>query len=181
VNVLFLALSGARGDGVMIEAGQVVSDGGRAVVLTDTFRPWRAEDVPPGVELLGIGGFEKEHLPLRIEHVMVFGPERVLGAVAKGSVRRVATRAQSIYRRRLANPIHRRAMVAYRKIWRNHQYRHMMASLVRGGDFDYIVVANFASITLGARIQRDLDAAAQARPVTRFSIDHLADAPVAVG
>lgn len=179
MNVLFLGVGNSQVKGTIAQSEQVLCDGGRALILVETFRPWRKEALPDGVELVGLGSLEKDHWPLRIEQVLLFRlPDGLLRAVGRGPARKFGNRARSWYDERFAERAHRRIVSRYRRIWRNRNHEHLMSWLVRRGDLDYVVVTNYASIPLGARIQHDLDATSTPRPKVRFSIDHLEDVPL---
>jgi hypothetical protein len=179
VNVLFLGLGNSRVKGTIAESEQVTRDGGRALILVETYRPWQKEAVPDGVELVGLGSLEKGHWPLGSERLLLFRlPDSALRAMGRGPVRKFSTRARRAYKERFADRVHRRFMSQYRRIWRNRNHQLLMSSLVRRGDLDYIVVTNYASVPWGARIQRELDATSTPRPKVRFSIDHLEDVPL---
>jgi hypothetical protein len=178
VNVLFLGVGNSRVKGTIAESEQVTRDGGRALILVETFRPWQKEAMPDGVELIGLGSLEKGHWPLGTERLLLFRlPDSMLRAIGRGPARTFSSRARRAYKKSFADRVHRRFMAQYRRIWRNRDHQMLMSSLVRRGELDYVVVTNYASVPWGERIQRELDATSTPRPKVRFSIDDLEDAP----
>ncbi len=181
MNVLFLALGGGRRKGTLAEADQVIAEGGRALILVDSFGPWKLESVPEGVEMVGLTSLERQHWPMQVTDALILrAPDRLLRAIGRGPVRRLAKRIRGAYKRRVGQPIHRRVTVGYHKLWPDRHHGLVM-SLVRRREIDFIVVTTHQSMIRAARMQRDLDAAAISRPKTRFSIDHLVDASPTVG
>jgi len=179
MNVLFLGVGNSRVKSTIAESEQIIRDGGRALILTDTFRPWQKEAMPDGVELIGLGSLEKGHWPLGTERLLLFRlPDGILRAIGRGPAREFSTRARRVYKERFAERVHRRFMSRYRRLWHNRNHDLVMSSLVRRGDLDYVMVTNYASMTWGAHIQRDLDATSTPRPKVRFNIDNLEDVPL---
>jgi hypothetical protein len=177
VNVLFLAIAGGRRAAILAESEHVVRDGGRATILVDNCRPWRQETLATGVELIGLGALQRDRAPLRIvDRYVVRAPDKLLRLVGRGPVRTSAERLRRTYKRRIAQPIEHRATVAYRRVSRRARNQDLMMSVLRRGDFDYVVVANSQSIVLGAEILDALTTRSMPRPQIRFSVDHLADA-----
>ena len=178
MNVLFLALAAGRRLAVLDESAEVVRDGGRAVILTDTFRPWRGYQVAPGVELMPLGALSKDRLPLRLVDVAVIRiPDKMLRVVSKGPLRQPGKRVRRAYKRRIGEPLQRRAIALQKRFARPVRHQDLVMSMLRRDDFDAVIVANSQSILLGAQVLRALKNETNRRPIVRFSIDHLADAP----
>lgn len=178
MNVLFLAIAGSRRAAILAESEHVVRDGGRATIVVDNFRPWRDETLAAGVKLIGLGALQKDRAPLRfVDRYVVRAPDKLLRVVGRGPVRTFAQRLRRTYKRRIAQPIERRAILAQQRASRRARNQDLMMSILRRGDFDYVVVANSQSIVLGAEILDALTTMPTPRPQIRFSVDHLADDP----
>jgi hypothetical protein len=170
MNVLFLALGGSRRNAVVAESADIAARAGnRVVVLIGSRRPWRDTTFAEGVRVIDLAELERAHLPMRVETaILLRGPSRLVRAVGRGPMRSFARRAGGAYERKIGKPLHKRAVRAYRKLWKNRQHELAAAQLVRGAGLDYIVVADYASITCGSYLKKDPESV----PV-RFGINPL--------
>ena len=178
MNVLFLALAAGRRLAVLDESAEVVNDGGRAVILTDTLRPWHGYQLAPGVELVPLGALSKDRLPMRIVNLVVVRiPDKLLRIVGKGPLRQPSKRVRRAYKRRIGQPLQRRAIGLQNRYGRPVRHQDLVMSMLHQRDFDAIIVANSQSILLGGQVLRALKTEANRHPIVRFSIDHIVDAP----
>jgi len=183
MNVMFLGFAGSRREAILAESAQVARNGGRAAIVVDTFRPWKDEAVPNGVELIGVGALERDRPLMRfvdrfVDRYVVRAPDKLLRMVGRGPLRTFTRRLRRAYKNRVAKPIQGRATAVHRRLARPVSNTDLIMPMLRRGDFDYVIVANSQSIVLGAEIQDALTAAGATQPQIRFSADHLVDVPV---
>ena len=173
MRVLFLALGDYRRRAVIDEATTVLRQGGSATVLVGDLSRWSADVFPDGITVLDISQLESDHLPLRIERKVVFGvPRRLLKAAGRGPFRRRSKRAWKFYERRIAKPVHRRAMTRYKQIWHDRRHQMVMAQVARGR-FEYINVTDYLSMAVGARILSDLRSSSESPAKVSFGVDYV--------
>lgn len=174
MNTLFLALSGTRRGATISEAVDVVRAGGTAVILIGDRHTWRRETFPEGVGVVELPRLQRDHLPLRIERLVLFrAPKAGFTLIGRGPLRRFGRRAAGAYERRFANKVHRRVLPLYQRIWKNRERDVILSKVVDPGEFDTIAVTDFASLSYAASLVRALDAAKGAVPRLCYSIDHL--------
>ena len=181
MNVMFLGFAGSRRAAILAESAQVVRNGGRAAIVVDTFRPWKDEAMPTGVELIGVGALERDRPLVRfVDRYVVRAPDKLLRMAGRGPLRTFTRRLRRAYKTRVAKPIQGRATSAHRRLTRPVSNTDLIMPMLRSGDFDYVIVANSQSIVLGAEILDALTAAGATRPQIRFSADHLVDVSATV-
>lgn len=173
MRVLFIALGDARRTAVVSEASEVLRNNGTATVLVGDVSRWKNEVLPDGVDLVAITQLERDHLPLRVERGVVFGaPRRLIMLVGRGPLRQRAKRVWKSYERRVAKPVHRRAMRRYSQVWGDRRER-IVTDFAMVGRFDYISVMDYLSIHAGAQVMTARVASAGSDVRIGFGIDYL--------
>jgi hypothetical protein len=173
MQVLFVALGASRRREAIAESAQVVEAGGRAVVLIDRVASWHGFTFAPGVEVVESAKLRLEHLPWKIQELVVFrGPQALFRAVGRGPLRRWSGRAGRAYERRIAGRVHRRLFLpAYERIWGDVQRSLVERHVMNRTSYDVMVVGDPMSMPLAARLMPDAAAGRPVRPAVRFCLD----------
>jgi hypothetical protein len=179
MRVLFLALGANRRRAVTGDAARVVAGGGEAVVVVDSLAAWQKENLDPAVRMVEVVPAESASRALAAERKLLFGaPRKALALVGRGPLRVPAGRVRSAYERRVATPLHRRALPAYRRLRPQARRRliEQLAGPITG--FDAVVVADPAAIVeahlLASAVRPDAR-----MPLICYSLDHLDISPAA--
>jgi len=118
------SLKSRRRAAILAESAQVARNGGRAAIVVDTFRPWKDEAMPTGVELIGVGALERDRPLVRfVDRYVVRAPDKLLRMAGRGPLRTFTRRLRRAYKTRVAKPIQGRATSAHRRLTRVHEFR----------------------------------------------------------
>lgn len=174
MQVLFLALGATRRRAVVEESGQVVADGGRAVVLVDQARTWSRDQFAPRVEVVELSRLESRHLPRLIERAIVFaGPRAVFRMAGRGPLAKWARRGQKAYERRIAARMDRAFMRLYLRLWGDVRQKLIDRHAASGAAVDLMVVCDPTSIPPAAQLMKTYEAGRIRPPQVSYSYDYL--------
>ncbi|MDT9682966.1 hypothetical protein RND61_12920 [Streptomyces sp. TRM76323] len=173
MQVLFLALGGARKRTVLEESAAVVAAGGRAVVLVSQKQPWASTAFAPGVELVTLSELEARHLPHRLERAVLYkGPRRVAGAVGRGPLGPKTKKALKAYEKRVAGRVHRRVFVPlHRRVWPTAAARMVLRCFETHGGPDLVVVSDAHSIRRAVEMMESWHSDGRKIPRVCYSVD----------
>ncbi len=172
MHVLFLALGASRKQAAVDESAQVVADGGRAVVLIDTRRPWQQAEFDPAVEVVELSRVEAARLPVRLEQLVLFRlPRGLFRTAGRGPLREKVRRVAGRYEARVADPVHRRLVGSrFRPGWGAGAHRLLRRAVP--GPYDLIVVLDPISMPYAAGLVADLEARGAPVPRCAFGLDY---------
>ena len=173
MRVLFLALGGSRKQAAADESARVVADGGRAVVLIDTSKPWAQTRFAPAVDVVELSTVESARPLVRFERFALYRVPRGLFRVAgRGPLRAKVRAAAGRYESRIADRVHGKLVATrLRPGWGEGAHR-----LLRGavpGPYDLIVVLDPISMPYAAGLFADLEARGAAMPRVAFGLDYV--------
>lgn len=175
MRVLFLAVGDARRKAVAAEATEVLQGNGTATIVISEPGRWATEGLPEGAEVIALAELERNQLPLRLERLVVFGiPRRVLKAVGRGPLKRRANKTWKRYERRIAKPLHRRAVGRYHSVFHGRR-QQMIVDVAAARGYDWVTVTDYLSMEFGAAVLDGLGRSGKPMPRLGFGIDYLAD------
>ncbi|MFE9201841.1 hypothetical protein [Micromonospora sp. NPDC007230] len=177
MRTLFLALGATRRRAVVAESGQVVAEGGEAVVLINSAASWRRETFPDGVQVVEVAQLEQQQPVRRAETLLLYRAPRFLlhRVVGRGRLRPRARRASKAYERRIADRVHRRLFLpAYGRLFKQARSRVVAREVRRQAPFDVLVVTDALSMPMAVDLldRWAADGAAGTAPTVAYSIDH---------
>jgi hypothetical protein len=172
VRVLFLALGASRKQAAADESGQVVADGGRAVVLIDARKPWSRTEFDPAVEVVELSRIEATRLPVRLEQLALYRMPRALFRTAgRGRLRPTMKKAAGRYEARIADRVHRKLVATrFRPGWGKGAHRLLRRAVP--GPYELIVVLDPISMPYAAGLVADLEARGVTVPPVAFGLDY---------
>lgn len=150
--VVILALGASRRRATVAETEAVLAAGVTPVVVVDSLRSWGRDPLPAGVRTAEVASLLRKHMPLRVEHAILYGlPRRALRLVGRGRLAPKAEKAMTAYERKFANRVHNRVVTPlHRRLWP----RARAASVKRavGDRIDLVLATDAASFAIAAEL-----------------------------
>lgn len=173
MHVLFLALGASRKQAAADESAQVVTDGGRAVVLIEAGKPWAQTHFDPAVEVVELSTVEIARPLVRLEGFALYRVPRGLFRVAgRGPLRAKVRKAAGKYESRIADRVHGKLVATrLRPGWGEGAQRLLRRAVP--GPYDLIVVLDPISMPYAAGLLADLEARGAAMPRVAFGLDYV--------
>lgn len=137
-------------------------------------KDWKREKFPASVEVVELAALQRSYHDRSLEQLLLYRGPRFLIHRAFGRGKPRSRRLVKAYERRFANKVHRRlAVPTSEKLYGDIDRRMLRKSVVRGGEYDAIVVHDPFSIPLAAEIIALYGEVGRPVPVVSYSVDHL--------
>ncbi|GAA4233748.1 hypothetical protein GCM10022254_36910 [Actinomadura meridiana] len=153
MNVLFLAIGGSRRHVIVAEARQVIDAGGTATVLVGKPAKWNNDPLPEGADMVDWSAFERRYRPAAVRLLIDRIPLFLMRVCLRGPLSGFGRRLQSFYRRRVANPIHRRLGRLYRRNPAEIRERAMRRDVLARRPVDLVVVGDAESMVTASELR----------------------------
>ena len=171
-HVLVLALGATRRRAAVDDAARVVAQGGTATIVTGDAALWGGDRLARGVRLVDLPQLELRHAWMPLEQLVLYRiPRFAFRAVGRGPLKPWSQRAGKAYQRRIADPLHRRALLPLLRRGRGAAAAQLIRRhLDAAGTVDLLVVNDPASMPTAATLVESYGRSGS--PRVAYGLDH---------